>query len=245
MPELNRTIEIVDVTARDGLQSERVLVPTEGKLELIRAATGAGVRRLEVCSFVNPARVPQMGDAEGVVEGLPAGDGAVYVGLVLNERGFERALAAGLTEVNVVVAVTDTFSVRNQGCTTEEGMAAFAAIAGRAGTSGVKVTATLACSFGCPYDGEVDPARVADLGRRVAESGADEIALADTIGVAVPTDVTERFALLSDVLERAGLGPVRRRAHFHNTRNTGLANAAAAVEAGVGALDASIGGIGG
>jgi hydroxymethylglutaryl-CoA lyase len=243
--EMTRSVEMVDVTSRDGLQSEETLVPTEGKLRLIEAAVAAGARRVEVCSFVNAARVPQMGDAEDVIAGLPRHDDVVYSGLVLNERGFDRAAATGIAEINVVIPVTDTFSLRNQGCTVEEGLVAFEAIAARAAGAGIATTATLAVSFGCPYEGEVDPSRVGQAGQRVAAAGADEIALADTIGVAVPTDVSERFALVRDAVEGAGKPGLRFRAHFHNTRNSGLANAVAALGAGVSALDASIGGIGG
>jgi hydroxymethylglutaryl-CoA lyase len=242
---MQRAVEVVEVAARDGLQSEDVLVPTEVKVELVERAVAAGVRRLEVCSFVNPKRVPQMADAEAVVAALPRRDDVTYVGLVLNARGFERAAAAGLREVNVVVVSTDTFSTKNQGCTTEEGLAAFAAIAEQAHAGGVRPTVTLAAAFGCPYEGEVPVGRVGDLARRAAAAGATEVALADSIGVAVPTDVTERFAAVAPLVAREGGGRVRLRAHFHNTRNTGLANAVAAVDAGVHALDASLGGIGG
>ena len=240
-----RTVGIVDVTARDGLQSEAAVVSTADKLALIEATTAAGARRIEVCSFVDPRRVPQMADAEAVVAGL-AVDGPVrYSAVVLNERGFERAAAAGLPEVNVVVVATDTFSRKNQGCDTERGVSTANAVAESARAAGISITVTVACAFGCPYEGEVPAATVAEIGRRVVDGGVDEIALADTIGVAVPTDVTARLEEMTAVISSSGRRDVGLRAHLHNTRNTGLANAVAAVAAGVDTLDASLGGIGG
>jgi hydroxymethylglutaryl-CoA lyase len=235
------TVEIVEVSPRDGLQAEDVVLPTADKVELVERAVAAGVRRIEVCSFVNPKRVPQMADAEAVLAALPRRDDVTYIGLVLNERGLERAVEAGMREINAVVVCTDTFGERNQGAGVDAALDAFAAVAGGAHAAGMRVSATISVAFGCPYEGEVPVDRVVDVARRAADAGADEVALADTIGVAVPTDVAERVgAVRSAVDGRAGL-----RAHFHNTRNTGLANAYAAVEAGVGVLDASLGGVGG
>lgn len=233
-------IEIVEVAPRDGLQSEDVVLDTATKVELINRAVDAGVRRVEVCSFVNPARVPQMADAEGVLSALPARDDVTYIGLVLNRRGFDRAAAAGVREINVVVITTDTFAERNQGATSDETVRVFEDIAPLALDAGIRPTVTISASFGCPYEGEVPVARVVDIAGRVAAAGAAEVALADSIGAGVPTDVTERVRAAREVVNGANL-----RAHFHNTRNTGLANAYAAVEAGVDALDASLGGIGG
>jgi hydroxymethylglutaryl-CoA lyase len=233
-------VEIVEVAPRDGLQSEDTILDAPTKIELIRRAVDAGIRRIEVCSFVNPARVPQMADAEEVLAGLPARDAVTYIGLVLNHRGFDRAVAAGLREINVVAITTETFAQRNQGTTSEGTVAAFEAIAPLAIDAGIRPTLTISASFGCPYEGEVPIDRVVDIARRGAAAGAAEIALADSIGAAVPTDVVERLEAA-----RAVIGDTRLRAHFHNTRNTGLANAYAAVEVGVDALDASLGGIGG
>jgi hydroxymethylglutaryl-CoA lyase len=234
------TVEIVEVAPRDGLQSEDVILNARDKIELIVRSVGAGIRRIEVCSFVNPARVPQMADAEEVLHGLPARDDVTYIGLVLNRRGFDRAVAAGMHEINVVAVTTDTFALRNQGATSDETVAVFEEIAPLALDAGIRPTLTISTAFGCPYEGEVPVARVTEIVRRGAAAGASEIALADTIGVAVPTDVTQRLSAAREVLGGASL-----RAHFHNTRNTGIANAYAAVEAGVDALDASLGGIGG
>jgi len=232
-------VEIVEVGPRDGLQNESALVPTEAKIAYIRALLDAGVRRVEATSFVHPGRVPQMADAEDVMAGLPRPAGVSYIGLVVNERGLDRALAAGVNEVNVVVVATETFSRRNQGMSIAEAVASFATISRRAHDAALRVTATIGASFGCPFEGEVAPATVASLVRRCADAGADEIALADTIGVGVPADVDR---LVHATREVTGL-PLR--FHFHNTRNTGYANALAAVERGAAALDSSTGGIGG
>ena len=237
---VHRSVEIVEVSPRDGLQSEDTILDARTKIELITRAVDAGIRRVEVCSFVNPKRVPQMADAEEVLAGLPARDDVTYIGLVLNQRGFERAVEAGLKEINVVAITTETFAQRNQGTTSEGTVAAFEAIAPLAIEAGIRPTLTVSASFGCPYEGEVPVERVVEIARRGAEAGAAEIALADSIGAAVPTDVTERLRAAREVIGGTAL-----RAHFHNTRNTGLANAYAAVEVGVDALDASLGGIGG
>ena len=181
-----------------------------------------------------------MADAEGVLAGLPARGDVTYIGLVLNRRGFERAAEAGMREINVVAVTTDTFATRNQGATSDETVAVFEDIAPLARDAGMRATLTISTAFGCPYEGEVPVERVVEIVRRGAAAGATEIALADTIGVAAPTDVKERLAAADAVRDGATL-----RAHFHNTRNTGIANAYAAVEAEVAALDASLGGIGG
>jgi hydroxymethylglutaryl-CoA lyase len=233
-------LEIVEVGPRDGLQSEPDVLATPLKLELISRLVDAGVRRVEVASFVNPKRVPQMADAEAVMAGLPKRPDVQYVGLVLNRRGFDRALAAGCTEIGMVTAATDTFAQRNQGASIEETIAAWEEIAPLARAAGIRAQVTISVSFGCPFEGEVAPARVIAIARRLAASKPVEIAIADTIGVAVPTQVT---ALVEQLLP--ALSGVPLRCHFHNTRNTAVANAYAAVMAGVHTLDSSVGGIGG
>lgn len=233
-------VELIEVGPRDGLQNEAAILPTADKVRLIERSVAAGLRRIEAVSFVNPKRVPQMADAEAVMERLPRPDGVRYAGLVLNRRGLDRALATGVDEVNVVVVATDEFSRRNQGCTVEEGVANWARIAADARAAGLFRTVTIAASFGCPFEGEVPAERVLDLVRRVAESEPDEIALADTIGVGVPAQVR---TLLAGAAEIAPDVPLR--CHFHNTRNTGYANALTALDHGVSALDASTGGFGG
>jgi len=233
-------IEIVEVSPRDGLQNERQVVPTGNKIALIERAVAAGLRRMEIASFVNAARVPQMADAEAVIAGTSELAGLRSIGLVLNRRGLERALRTRVHEINVVVVASESFSQRNQGAgiaATVAGLADMAAIVKHEGRG---LSVTIAAAFGCPFEGEVPVARVTSLVAEVAAFGPDEIALADTIGVASPYDVIERFQAAQ------GVAPgVAWRAHFHNTRNTGIANAFAALQCGVRVLDASIGGIGG
>ena len=234
-------VTIVEVSPRDGLQNEAVVLSTEAKVELIARLVGAGARRVEAVSFAHPRLVPAMADAEAVMERVPRTDGVAYAGLVLNRRGLDRALATGVDEVNVVVGVSDTFSRRNQNASTEESMQAAADVLERARGQGLFTTLTLATSFGCPFEGEVDPGRVVELAARGAAAGARELCLADTIGVGVPSQVRDLAARVRDAVGDAP--PLR--FHFHNTRNTGFANAVAAVEAGATVLDASAGGIGG
>ncbi len=237
---MSRAIEIVEVGPRDGLQSEPGVMPTAAKIEFIERLIDAVPRRLEVTSFVNPKKVPQMADAEQVLAGLNKRADVRYVGLVLNHKGFERAVAAGCNEIGMAVVASDTFNRRNQGVGTEESIAAWLEIAKAAHAAGVRPQVTVSAAFGCPFEGEISVDRVIDVAKRVAEANPYEVAFADTIGVGVPSQVTE-------ILTRAreALPGVRLRAHFHNTRNTGLANAYAAVVAGVSALDSSAGGIGG
>lgn len=235
-----RRIQIVEVGPRDGLQSEPEVLSTATKVELIRRLVDAGLTRLEVASFVNPKRVPQMADAEAVLAALPQKPGVQYVGLVLNRKGFDRALAAGCTEIGMVAVATDSFGERNQGATMEECIRGWEEIAPLAHAAGIRAQVTISVSFGCPFEGEVPPARVVEIARRLAAAKPLEIVLADTIGVAVPSQVT---ALVDQV--GAAIGTVPLRCHFHNTRNTAVANAYAAVLAGVNTLDASVGGVGG
>ena len=234
-------VEIVDVAPRDGLQSDAAMVSTATKVELIRRLVDAGVRRLEATSFVNPKRVPQMADAEALMAALPRSGDVTYIGLVMNRRGLDRALAAGVDEINAVVVCSDTFCERNQGTTTAQAVAVWEDLAAGARAGGIGASVTLSAAFGCPYEGEVPIERLAAVAAEVVRSGPVEIAVADSIGVAVPPDVTERVAAVRDAVG----DDIRLRAHFHNTRNTGFANAVAAVDAGVDVLDASLGGIGG
>ena len=235
-----RNIRIVEVGPRDGLQSEPEVLATDAKARYIELAIGAGIRRLEVASFVHPKRVPQMADAEALIELLPDREDVSYIGLIMNERGLDRALATKIGEIGMVVVSTDTYNRKNQNVTTAESIAAWRAISGRAKDNGLKANVMISAAFGCPYEGEVSVARILELTEQVLESEPAELGIADSIGVAVPAQVTE---LLGRVRELSGDLPLR--CHFHNTRNTGLANAQAAVEAGVSYLDASIGGIGG
>ncbi len=232
-------IEIVEVGPRDGIQSQPTLLTTAQKLEFVERLVGAGLKRIEVASFVNPKRVPQMADVDELLARLPRPEGVRYLGLVLNERGYDRALAARIHEINCVVVASDTFNRRNQGVSTQESLEAVGRIAARARADGIYCGVTIGAAFGCPFEGEVPQGRVIELLKTLEDAGVDEVALADTIGVAVPSEVRT-------LLERvAAAGSPLPRCHFHNTRNTGIANAYAAVEMGVRALDASCGGVGG
>ena len=239
-PEGGEHVEIVEVGPRDGLQNESTVLSVEDRIELIDRAVAAGVRRIEAVSFVNPKRVPQMAGAEEVMAGVRREPGASFIGLALNRRGLDRALAAGVSEVNVAVPATDGFCVRNQGSTVEEMLHALADMDKALQGTGVPLSVTVSTAFGCPFDGEVAPERVAEVVRRIAETSAAEIALADTIGVGVPAQVRELLRLTAQAAPGRTL-----RCHFHNTRNTGYANALAAVEEGVRVLDSSLGGFGG
>ena len=239
MPD-SHCIEVVEVGPRDGLQSEPGVLPTATKVEFIARVIAAGARRIEVASFVNPKRVPQMADAEAVLAALPRRDDVSYIGLVLNRKGFERAAVAGCNEIGMVVAASDTFNQRNQGVDSDKSIAAWLDIARAAKAAGLRPQVTVSAAFGCPFEGEVPVSRVVEIAGRLAEAEPFEIALADTIGVGVPAQVIELVERVREAVPGVAL-----RCHFHNTRNTGLANAFAAVQAGVRTLDASLGGIGG
>ena len=236
-----KSIEIVEVSPRDGLQNEKVEVSTKDKIGLISRAIDAGARRIEVTSFVNPRAVPQMADADAVCADLPERDDVTYIGLVMNQRGADRALATGrIDQLGAVCVATDTFAMRNQGQTSDGSVEAAKAIIETARSAGKTAQATIAASFGCPFEGEVAEARVIAMAKAVAEAGPVEIALADTIGVGNPAHVNR---LIKGVKGAVGDLPIRM--HFHNTRGTGLANVWAAIEAGALTIDASIGGLGG
>lgn len=238
---MSRFIEIVEVGPRDGLQNEALCLSVDEKLALIAQLEAAGARRMEVVSFVNPNRVPQMAGAEEIMAALEPDLKQSRIGLVLNMRGWERCVAARCDEANVVVCASDGFGVRNQGSTTSQQIDALAAIVERqAVEGGPPITATLSVAFGCPFDGEVSEDQVVAIVREAAALGVPEIAIADTIGVADPWTVRKRIEAV-----RAAAPDARLRLHFHDTRNTGLANAFASVEAGVDVLDASVGGLGG
>ncbi|MDB5445371.1 MAG: hydroxymethylglutaryl-CoA lyase [Phenylobacterium sp.] len=237
---MNRRIQIVEVGPRDGLQNEKALLEVDQKLEFIRRLEDAGARRMETVSFVNPRRVPQMAGAEEISAALPHAGGRSRIGLVLNEKGFDRCLEAGCDEANVVVCATDGFGIRNQGASVDEQIAALRAIAAKAPKDGPVVTVTISVAFGCPFDGEVSDEQVLKIVRVADELKLAEVALADTIGVADPWLVRRRIEQA-----RRAAPDARLRMHFHDTRNTGLANAYASVEAGVDVLDASCGGLGG
>jgi (R)-citramalyl-CoA lyase len=231
-------VQVVDVGPRDGLQNEdRTLAPAV-RAELCDRLAAAGIPRIEAASFVNPRRVPQMAGAEEVMAAIERRPGTSYAGLVLNEKGYERAIEAGVDEVRYAFPVTETFARRNQNTTVHDATQLAGRLVERARLDGVRVSITLSAAFGDPFEGRVEPAHVLGIAEKVAASNPDEVVLADTIGVGVPSQVRE---LVGGVLEfGTTVG-----CHFHDTRNTGIANAAAAVEAGVTVLDASVGGTGG
>jgi isopropylmalate/homocitrate/citramalate synthase len=231
-------VTVYDVGPRDGLQNEPEILDVAMRVELVRGLAAAGLPGVEVASFVDPRRVPQMAGAEEVVAGVGQLPGVVRAGLALNERGYDRLMAIGLDEVRFAFGVTESFNGRNQGASVEESLAAARRIVTRAREEGIRSAVTLSVAFGCPFEGEVDPKRVVELATEVAGAEPDAILLADTIGVAAPRAVR---TLIGDVgaLGRTVGG------HFHNTRNTGYANAMAALDAGASILDASVGGLGG
>jgi hydroxymethylglutaryl-CoA lyase len=235
-----RQISIIEVGPRDGLQSEPEILTTDVKIQFVQRAIDAGLRRIEVTSFVHPKRVPQMADAEDLIRGLPKRDDVIYIGLVLNRRGFDRAQSVQIDEIGMAVVASDTYNQRNQGVPYSESIKAWLDIAKDAKASGIRANVMVSSAFGCPFEGEVPLQRVLDIVDQILEGDPVELGIADSIGVAVPDQVTE---LIGAVAERAPGMPIR--CHFHNTRNTGLANAQAAFNAGVASLDASIGGIGG
>ena len=236
--EVSRAVTVYDVGPRDGLQNEPEVLGVDTRAELVGRLIDAGLRAVEVASFVDPRRVPQMAGAEEVVAALGAPQGVVRAGLALNERGYDRLLAAGLDEVRFAFGVTESFNQRNQGAAVDDSIAAARRIAVRARGDDVRCAVTLSVAFGCPFEGEVDPGRVAEIAASVAEVEPDAIILADTIGVATPSAVRSLVGRVGEL--RAAVG-----GHFHNTRNTGYANALAALETGATVLDASIGGLGG
>jgi hydroxymethylglutaryl-CoA lyase len=238
---MNPFIEIVEVGARDGLQNEAAILDVEARVDFINRLEACGIRRIEAVSFVNPRRVPQMAGAEEIMAALPARDAVSRIGLVLNERGWDRCVAAGCDEANVVVCASDGFGIRNQGASVAEQVATMAKIAERqAAEGGPKLSLTVSVAFGDPFDGEVSEAQVAAIAAEAVKAGIGEIALGDTIGVADPWTVRRRIEAVRKVAPDA-----RIRMHFHNTRNTGFANVYASIEAGCHVIDASTGGIGG
>jgi hydroxymethylglutaryl-CoA lyase len=241
MNELPRRIILRDVSMRDGLQDEAP-IPTETKLALFESLVAAGVRDLELTSFVRPDRVPAMADADELCAATSAVSeeaGVVRWGLVLNRRGAERALAAGLRHLQYVVSVSDTHSRHNAGAGTDDALAAFDEIAGPIIDAGAVVEMTLSTAFGCPYEQRIDPKRVVDVARRVADAGASSIGLADTIGVAIPTEVDALVHAVTNAVDVTIGG------HFHDTRGLAIANGLAALGAGATRLDAAVGGLGG
>lgn len=237
---MTRKIEIVEVGPRDGLQNDPVLMPTDVKIEFVERLIDAGVKRMEAASFVHPKLVPAMADSAEVMQRVPRVDGVKYIGLALNEKGMRRALDSQCDEVNYVMVASPGFGLKNQNATPQQTADLFDQIAVLAHDDGVPVSVTVSVAFGDPFDGEVDPNILGELAARAKAAGAVEFALGDTIGVADPWSVRRALDIV-----KAQSGDMRIRMHFHNTRNTAMANIYAAIEAGVDVIDASVGGIGG
>lgn len=239
-PGPDRDVSLVEVGPRDGLQNEPRTLEPAVRAELVHRLQDAGARRIEVASFVNPARVPQMAGAEELFGLLERAEGVSFSALVMNDRGFDRAVDVDLHEINFAFAATDVFNEMNTRMSVAESLAQFDRIAARGRDARLWMTCTIGVAFGCHFGGEVPVADVVGMVERAVAAGAHEVAVADTIGVAVPTQVT---ALTEAIRDRVPDVPLR--IHLHNTRNTGVANAVAAISAGITTLDASVGGIGG
>ena len=237
--DMSNSLEIIDVTPRDGLQNEPVIFSIGEKLELISRSIEAGISRIEAASFVNPKKVPQMANPEQLLDKLSIKKKAKYSGLVLNERGYKRAVDSKCDEITFVIVASDEFSLRNQGMTTAQSIEYISKLL-KNREAGIKVCISIAAAFGCPFEGVVRPSQVIEIAEKCLDLCPDEISLADTIGVAIPKDVKEKVEPLISLYSNT---PVR--LHLHNTRNTAISNAWTAFELGVKRFDASFGGIGG
>lgn len=237
---MSLSVEIVEVGPRDGLQNEDVLLSTDDKIAFIQKAIAAGVKRIEIASFVHPKLVPQMADAEDVVRELGEINGVTRIGLTLNKRGALRALESGVDQLGAVCVASDGFGLKNQNQTSEQTVETAKNIVDLARAEGRSAQVTVSTAFGCPFDGEVPERYVLDIVKRLAEVQPDEIALADTIGVGTPGQVSSMVSKVTEII-----APIPVRVHFHNTRNMAIANVWAAIAAGATVIDSSIGGIGG
>ncbi len=234
------SVTICEVGTRDGLQNLSRLFLIEERAHMITELAAAGLRQIEAVSMVNPARVPQMADAEAVLQALSPLPAVQLSALVLNRRGVERALATRVSELRFAVVASDTFCRRNQNMGSDDSVAAFAAVAPMVGQTGRRLTGVIATAYGCPFEGEIAPARIAQIAEALRAAGADRIVLADTIGVAAPRDIARVHDACRDALNGIPWG-----VHLHNTRNTGYANLMTALERGATIIDAAIGGLGG
>lgn len=235
-----RAVEIVEVGPRDGLQNEKTLVSTADKVAFIQRAISAGAKRVEIASFVHPKYVPQMADAEDVVKALGVIHGVTRIGLTLNKRGALRAIESGVDQLGAVCVASDGFGLKNQNQTSAETVATAKEIVRLAQAEGRSAQVTISTAFGCPFDGEVSEQRVLDMAAKLTEANPSEIALADTIGVGTPGQVSSMVSKVVDII-----APIPVRVHFHNTRNMAIANVWAAIAAGASVIDSSTGGIGG
>ena len=240
MQSLPARVRMVEVGPRDGLQNEAEILPAAVKIALIDRLSAAGLPVVEATSFVSPKWVPQMADAAEVMAGIVRRPGTVYPVLVPNRRGFEAAMAAGAEEVAVFAAASESFSRRNINCSIAESMARFEPVMAAAQAADVRVRGYVSCVLGCPYEGEVAPAKVAEVAGQLAAMGCYEVSLGDTIGVGTPGKAAAMIEAVARVLARDRLA-----VHFHDTYGQALANILAALEAGVGVVDSSVAGLGG
>jgi hydroxymethylglutaryl-CoA lyase len=234
-------VNICEVGPRDGLQNESAIVSVGAKIRYIEMLVDAGIGVIEATSFVHSKAIPQLADAEAVFAGIRKVDGVRYIALVPNERGMDRALRAGVRDIGVFTAASDTFAERNIRMTVDESLVVFADVIRRARSERIKVRASISTAFGCPFEGRVEPAQVVRVASELLAIGADELSIADTIGVATPRDVVAVIRALDD----AGIGRERFGLHFHDTRGMAAANVVAALQMGVREFDASAGGLGG
>lgn len=237
---MQERIQIVEVSPRDGLQADPADLTAAQKVQLVEVLAAAGNTRIEAASFVNPKAVPKMADGEAVMAGVPRSPAISYNALAFNTRGVERAVTAGVDEITGVVVASETFSAKNQNATIDESIERWRQVSDLAKSAGLRTSVVIAAAFGCPYEGRVPHDRVVEIATRLVADEPAELVLADTIGVAVPTTVSALFDAVAD-----RTGEVELRGHFHNTRNTALANISAAIDCGVRIFDSSLGGVGG
>lgn len=233
-------VKVVEVGPRDGLQNEKVTIPTETKIEFITALGDAGLRVIEAGAFVHPKWVPQMADSAEVYREIPKDPGMEYPLLVPNMRGLERAIETGVKSISIFTAASDTFNLRNINMTVDESFVNYAPVAARALAAGMRVRGYVSAALGCPYEGEVAPERVLEVTARLLDLGCYEVSVGDTIGVGTPMQVQGVIGILLQVVPAARLAM-----HFHDTRGIALANTLAALEMGIATFDSSAGGLGG
>ena len=234
------TVKIVEVGPRDGLQNEKVVIPTEVKIDYITALADAGLRVIEAGAFVSPKWVPQMADTAEVYRDIPKDPGVEYPVLVPNMKGLDRAIEAGVKSIAIFTAASETFNKRNINMSIDESFGNYAPVAARARAEGIRVRGYVSTAFGCPYEGDVAPEKVLEVCARLLDLGCYEVSVGDTIGVGTPMQVQGVIGVLLQVIP-----PLKLAMHFHDTRGTALANTLAALEMGMATFDASAGGLGG
>ena len=237
---LPKKVKIVEVGPRDGLQNEKQFVENQIKIHLINQLSAAGFANIEAAAFVSPKWVPQMAGSDVVMQGIERKPNTIYSVLVPNMQGLEKALAAKADEIVIFGAASEAFSQKNINCSIEESIARFIPVVNAAKEAGVRTRASVSCALGCPYEGDIDPAKVANVVQRMADLGCDEIDIADTIGVGTPGKVKAVFERVSQIFPIARLS-----GHFHDTYGQSLANIYAALEVGVSTFHSSVAGLGG